>query len=56
MSTWYERAEDQIDREYADGLIDSKEYQQQMRDLRLEMEGEAEEAAHEAYDDAMGRW
>lgn len=56
MRTWYERAEDEIDQELADGLIDSKEYQRQMRDLRLEMESEAEEAAREAYDEAMGRW
>lgn len=56
MPTWYERAEDQIDRDLADGLIDGREYQAQMRDLRLEMEGEAEEASRQAYDNAMGNW
>lgn len=56
MRTWYEKAEDQIDQELAEGLIDNKEYQRQMRDLRMEMEGEAEERAAEAYDRAMGGW
>ena len=56
MRTWYERAEDEIDQQLADGLIDQKEYQRQMRDLRLEMEAEAEEAAREAYNEAMGGW
>ncbi|WP_161133359.1 hypothetical protein [Schauerella aestuarii] len=56
MKTWYEKAEDQIDQELADGLIDQKEYQRQMRDLRDEMRGEAEEAAERAYNDAMGGW
>jgi len=56
MRTWYEKAEDEIDREYADGLIDAKEYQRQMRDLRAEMRSEAEKAAQNAYDDVMGGW
>ncbi len=56
MRTWYERAEDEIDQQLADGLIDQKEHQRQMRDLRLEMQGEAEEAAREAYNEAMGGW
>lgn len=56
MRTWYEKAEDEIDQQLADGLIDSKEYQRQMRDLRAEMRGEAEEAARDAYNDAMGDW
>ncbi|MFA7667322.1 MAG: hypothetical protein WCY32_14530 [Burkholderiaceae bacterium] len=56
MRTWYERAEDEIDQQYADGLIDSKEYQHQMRELRAEMRSETEEAAREAYNNAMGEW
>lgn len=56
MSTWYERAEDEIDQQLSDGLIDQKEYQRQMRDLRAEMQGEAEEAAQSAYNDVMGGW
>lgn len=56
MKTWYEKAEDEIDQQLADGLIDGREYQRQMRDLRAEMQGEAEEAAQAAYNDAMGGW
>jgi len=56
MRTWYEKAEDEIDQELADGIIDAKEYQRQMRQLRLEMQAEAEEAAERAYNDAMGGW
>lgn len=54
MTTWYEKAEDQIDRDLAEGLIDQKEYQAQMRDLRNELSAEAEDAAASAYADVMG--
>lgn len=56
MKTWYEKAEDEIDQRLADGLIDGREYQRLMRDLRAEMQSEAEEAAQAAYNDAMGGW
>lgn len=56
MLTWYEKAEDQIDRELADGLIDAKEHAHQLRELRAEVRAEAEEAAERAYNDVMGGW
>ncbi|MER1969192.1 hypothetical protein [Castellaniella sp. GW247-6E4] len=52
MRTWYEKAEDEIDQQLADGLIDGREYQRQMRDLRAEMQSNAEEASRDAYNDA----
>lgn len=54
MSNWYDRACDQIERDFAEGVIDSKEYQQQMRELNDELRGEAQEAAEQAYNDTMG--
>lgn len=54
MNNWYERAEEQIERDLSEGLIDSAEYLRQMRDLRAELRAEAQEAAERAYNDAMG--
>lgn len=56
MSNWYGRAVQQIEGDYDAGLIDSKEYQAQMRDLKDEMRQSAQDAADQAYDDAMGGW
>lgn len=56
MKTWYEKAEDEIDQELSNGLIDQKEYQRQMRELFSEMQAEAEGFAEDAYNEAMGGW
>lgn len=56
MPRWYDRAEEQIEDDYAKGLIDSKEYREQMRDLRRELEDAADDYAANARDEYMGGW
>ncbi|GAB2620155.1 hypothetical protein [Novilysobacter erysipheiresistens] len=53
---WYDRAAEQIDADYDDGLIDSREHHEQMRDLNAELREAAEEEARQAYDGYMGCW
>lgn len=55
MNQW-EREEEQLERDLADGLISQKEYQQQLRELQRDYRGAAEEAADRAYRDEMERW
>lgn len=33
MSSWYDKASEQVQQDHTDGLISDKEYYQQMRDL-----------------------
>jgi uncharacterized membrane protein len=54
MSGWYERALEEIERDYDEGNIDAKEYQAQMRDLHAELREEASDNAERAYNDTMG--
>lgn len=58
--TQYEREEEQLERDYQDGLISLAEYnkllRQMERDYQDEMRGIAEEAAERAYNDVMGGW
>lgn len=51
---WIDRAEAEIEAAYAAGEIDYGEYHNRMRDLRDDIRGAAEEAAEDAYRDAMG--
>lgn len=51
MTTWYERAAQQIDDEHQQGITDTKEYHRQMRDLNQEYEDEARQAAKDKYDE-----
>lgn len=53
MPRWFDRAEEQIESDFEAGLIDGKEYQQQMRDLRAELEECAQEEASRAYRDVL---
>lgn len=55
MSTWYERAEEELERDYAEGRMTLKEFNKAMRDLRMEMEDASAQAAQEAYDREMDR-
>jgi hypothetical protein len=48
--TWYDRAQQELDEDYERGELSSKEYQQAMRDLNMEYEEAAQEAAREAYE------
>lgn len=50
MRSWYEKAEDEIDQELADGVITPKEHAKALRELRQEMQEEANQAAEAARD------
>ena len=56
----YEREEEQLERDLAEGRITRAEYNKQLIDMqrsyRDEMRGLADEAAERAYNDAMDRW
>jgi hypothetical protein len=58
--TQYEREEEQLERDLADGRISGAEYNKQLREMqqsyREEMRGMAEDAAEQAYNDVMGGW
>ena len=56
MTTQWEREEDQLERDLADGLIDMKEFNAQMRELRRDYRDAAEESARDAYDREMSNW
>lgn len=53
---WYERACEEIESEYADGVIDYGEYHNRMRELNWELRDAAAEAANDAYEDYVGGW
>lgn len=50
MTSWIERAEQLIEKEYEEGFIDYSEYRDQMDDLHAEYEQAKEDAAQDAYD------
>jgi len=52
---WYEREEEVLERQMAEGLITQQEFNEAMRDMRSEMEDCAREAAQDAYEREMGR-
>jgi hypothetical protein len=52
----FDRAAEQIERDYDQGVITSDEYQEVIRDLRADAREYAQECADKAYDDAMGGW
>ena len=56
----YEREEEQLERDLAEGRISSAECSKQLREMqqsdRDEMRGQAEDAAERAYNDVMGSW
>ena len=52
----FDRAAEQIEDMLERGEISSKEYEEYMADLRQEQRESAQEAAQQAYDDAMGGW
>lgn len=53
---WYEKAAEQLEQDYAAGLIDYGTFHNEMRELNHQLQGAAEEAAQDAYDNYMGRW
>lgn len=52
----FERAEDDLVREYNAGLLDLDTFNEEMRNLADEYRWMAEEAAQEAYDLEMYQW
>jgi hypothetical protein len=52
----YERDEDQIEQDYAEGRITLAERNQAMRELQADWRAGAEEAAERAYRDEFDRW
>jgi len=53
---WFEKAEQELEDEYAEGALSLPEFNEAMADLRRELQAEAEEAAVDAYDDVMHRF
>ena len=51
--TELEREEDQIDRDYASGLISNAEHRKALAEMHREERYEAEDRAQQAYDDEM---
>ena len=50
MLSWFEVAEEQIEQDHDNGLINDRQYREQLRDLYAEYEQEAQLAAKQAYD------
>ena len=55
MSTLYERAEEELERDLEEGRMTLKEFNKAMRELRMEPEDSAARAAQDAYDRGMDR-
>ena len=56
MSNWFEKAERELEDEYEQGGMSLPEFREAMADLRRELQGQAEEAALDAYDEVMHRF
>jgi hypothetical protein len=55
MPNWYERAEQELERDLEEGRMTLKEFNKAMRELRMELEESAARASQEAYDREMDR-
>ena len=53
MTTWYEREEDSLVRDFNEGRISREEYNKAMRDLQREVRDAAHQEAQDAYDRVM---
>lgn len=53
---WFDKAEAELEESLANGEITDKEFRDEMRNLRAELEGQAQEAAEQAYNDTIGYW
>lgn len=54
VSHWYEKAMLELENDLAEGVITDSEFRKRMRDLNDELRGCAEEAADQAFRDALG--
>ncbi len=55
-SNYYEDQEDEIVKSYNGGEITLSQMEKEMRDLRREIQQEAEEAARDAYNEVISRY
>jgi hypothetical protein len=55
-TNWYDKAEKQLEDDYAAGILSAEEYNEQMRDLQREYRDAADDAAQNAYDREMENW
>lgn len=53
---WAERAEEELEEQYANGDLSQHEFNDALTDLRHELEDAAHESAQAAYDDVMNNW
>lgn len=56
MPRWFDRAEQEIEQSHERGDITDREYHSQMSDLCAELQGAAEEAAEQSYNDTYGNF
>jgi hypothetical protein len=56
MNRQFEREEEQLEQDLADGLITQKEYNAALRDMRDHLIEEANQAADDAFHQYLGRW
>lgn len=52
----FEKEENALEDQLDNGEITTAEFNKEMREMRRSFREEAEESAHRAYDDEMGRW
>ena len=56
MNDWFEREEAALEEALDRGEITYEEFQKEIREMRRELEMQAQEAADEAYNNVMGYW
>lgn len=56
MMDAFEREEQMLEEQLANGEISNEEFNDEMRELQRDYRGAAQEAAESAYNDVMGRW
>lgn len=52
----YEYQESLLEKALKNGEITEAEFREEMRQLQMDMEQQAEETAEQAYNDVMGNW
>lgn len=56
IESQFEREEQSIEDDLANGIISQQEYNNQMRELQRDYRAEAEDSAQQAYDNEMQNW
>lgn len=52
----FDREIEYLEKQYADGEIDNKEYSNEMRELQRDYRAAMEESCENAYEEEAGRW